>query len=195
MCYLGIADTDLIVYVSYDDSTSLCQLGVSAHAGPCNLDQYGRPYTSQMNICTSFLPSSAADESYKRDIHVVTHEFGHIVIFSSFLWANFYNETSGGTIPLGEVYDTNDPMGDGRPYIISPKVKEVAQAHFNCPSLVGAPLEDNGFHFEDLLLHSENMGPLLQGSESYVSVFFLALMEDSGWYYVDYEWAKPYKWG
>ena len=33
--YVGIAATDLVLYVSNDDSTASCKSGSSAHAGSC----------------------------------------------------------------------------------------------------------------------------------------------------------------
>ena len=96
-----------------------------------------------------------------------------------------------------EVVDSSDPMGDGNDYIISPKVKEVAQEHFNCSTLSGAPLQGDASssHWNALYLQSEINGPIIWNAQQYVSIFTFALMEDSGWYYVDYEYAKPFKWG
>ena len=39
------------------------------------------------------------------------------------------------------------------------------------------------------------MGSTIYSSMTYVSEFTLALMQDSGWYSVDYNFAEPYFWG
>ena len=141
-----------------------------------------------MNLCDSTIPATTNDETYEVDTLIVTHEITHVLIMSSGLWNDFVGYT------LAQVWDTTDPMGDGNDYIISPRVAEVAQAHYNCPTLVGVPLE-NSAHWESKLVFSENMISTIFGAEQYVSIFTFALMEDSGWYYVNYEHAKPFKWG
>ena len=45
---------------------------------------------------------------------------------------------------LSQVIDQTDPMNDGLYYIISENVRRIARDHFNCQSLAGLPLEDNG---------------------------------------------------
>ena len=66
----------------------------------------------------------------------------HVLVMNSNLWRFFYDHESDEIIPSNEVYvyDTN---GDSY-WIISPKVAEVAQQHFNCNQLSGVPLENYG---------------------------------------------------
>ena len=112
----------------------------------------------------------------------MVHEIGHVVIFIESSWSQFVG------LSLSEVLDETDP--DNR-FIISPTVVQVARDHFNCPTLTGGPLEANSDHWDERLMETENLGPLLLDAEQYVSIFTFALMEDSGWYFVDYEYAKP----
>ncbi|CAF1133400.1 unnamed protein product [Adineta ricciae] len=84
--------------------------------------------------------------------------------------------------------------------IVTPKVQAVVRDHFACPTLEGAELEDQGStgtaltHWEKRLFEHEIMtGTYTQ--ESVISNLTLALLEDSGWYDVSYEYGKPLLWG
>ena len=135
------------------------------------------------------IPATRNDEEWERDVIIMTHQMNHVMIFSRSLWELFVD------YDISQVLDTNDPMGDGHDYVISPKVAEVAKDHFNCSSLVGLPLDASSSHWNQRLLQSSAMSAELWSSEQYVSIFTFALMEDSGWYYVNYQYAKPFKWG
>ena len=54
----GIADTDLIVYVTFSDTS--CGERTLAYASPCDLDQYGRPVAGAINFC----PRAIGDDPY-----------------------------------------------------------------------------------------------------------------------------------
>lgn len=84
--------------------------------------------------------------------------------------------------------------------MVTPKVVEETRRHFNCSLLEGAELEDQGgegtalTHWEKRIFENEAM----TGTHTQSPVFSritLALMEDSGWYKVDYDKAIPLTWG
>jgi hypothetical protein len=78
--------------------------------------------------------------------------------------------------------------------IATPRVQSVVRNHFNCQSLNGARLEIQdtsatacvGSHWDERLQYSELMSPIFSGTVDVLSPLTLALMEDSGWYQVDY---------
>lgn len=79
-------------------------------------------------------------------------------------------------------------------------MREEAQKHFNCSSLEGAELENQGgpgtelAHWEKRLFENEGMtGAFTQNSA--FSRITLALMEDTGWYEANYDMAEPLIWG
>ena len=86
-------------------------------------------------------------------------------------------------------------------HLTTPKLKEVSRNHFNCSRLNGAPIEDDGgsgsagAHWEEHHLHTEIMQAVVHGNLQYISDFTFALMEDSGWYHMDYNYAEPLIWG
>ncbi|XP_026563872.1 leishmanolysin-like peptidase isoform X1 [Pseudonaja textilis] len=84
--------------------------------------------------------------------------------------------------------------------LVTPKVVEEARKHFDCPNLEGMELENQGGigtelnHWEKRLLENEAM----TGSQTQNRVFSritLALMEDTGWYKVNYSMAEKLEWG
>lgn len=84
--------------------------------------------------------------------------------------------------------------------IVTPNVKREVRKHFNCPSLEGAELEDqvlNGTaftHWEKRVFENEAMtGTYTQNP--IISRITLALMEDTGWYKVNYNNAAELEWG
>ena len=75
---------DTVLYVSYGDFGS-CNSGAAAYAGACSFDQFGRPVTGQVNICTSMIDGIF----WKKDVMIMVHEIGHVLIMSSGLWDQF----------------------------------------------------------------------------------------------------------
>ena len=84
--------------------------------------------------------------------------------------------------------------------VVTPKVVSWAKKHFNCSTIDGVYLEDEGgestaaAHFEKLLFGNDYMtgedngNPILSG-------LTLAFMEDTGWYKVDYSVEETLYWG
>lgn len=84
-------------------------------------------------------------------------------------------------------------MDDGsyQQFLITPKVQVFARNHFNCSSLLGGRLDDAaaciGSHWNERHYYGSLMGPVAsKSSENSLSLITLGLMEDSGWYRVDY---------
>lgn len=84
--------------------------------------------------------------------------------------------------------------------IVTPKVKQEVRTHFRCSSLEGAEIENQGSagtqwtHWEKRLFENEAM----TGTYTQNPVFSritLALMEDTGWYRVNYRMAEDLDWG
>eukprot|EP01083_Nonionella_stella_P015131 42353_1 len=183
----GISNTDLVLYVTANFSHPECASHTLAFAGPCVQDQYGRPIAGTMNICSRLL----ATEAWKQDVNVILHEMTHVtVMVKHALWSSF-KDSSGHTIPLENVVNkTVSP-----PQIITPHVVSKVREHFNCATATGLPLDPLTAHWNEQHLFSEVMNPITYSQQSYYSQFTLALMEDSGWYAVNYEYAEPYAFG
>jgi len=91
--------------------------------------------------------------------------------------------------------------GSKRRVLDVPAITNRVRKHFGCSSLPGAYLENNGdaeltagSHFErrHFLMDMMTSG-ILNGRR--VSEFTLAVLESSGWYVPDYNYAEPYHFG
>ncbi|XP_071451528.1 leishmanolysin-like peptidase [Hetaerina americana] len=84
--------------------------------------------------------------------------------------------------------------------LVTDRVVAEARAHFGCPLLEGAELEDQGgdgtelTHWEKRVFEDEAMTGT-QTQEGSFSRLTLALMEDTGWYRANYSVAAPLHWG
>eukprot|EP00486_Rosalina_sp_Unknown_P000040 CAMPEP_0201564410 /NCGR_PEP_ID=MMETSP0190_2-20130828/2695_1 /ASSEMBLY_ACC=CAM_ASM_000263 /TAXON_ID=37353 /ORGANISM="Rosalina sp." /LENGTH=904 /DNA_ID=CAMNT_0047980563 /DNA_START=16 /DNA_END=2730 /DNA_ORIENTATION=+ len=190
----GIPDTDLVIYVTYAQTDS-CGPSTLAWALPCGQDQHGRPISGNVNICPYMFES---DHFWKQDTIILLHEINHIMIMGPPLWDDFRDPADGSLIPKDEVVSAEQP--DGYFYIISPSVKQFAQTHFGCDQLIGWPLEDTGSegsagaHWDERFTMSALMGSTIWGGLHFFSGLTFALMNDSGWYDIDYNYVEPYYW-
>ena len=111
------------------------------------------------------------------------HEFTHIL--------GFYNESfqyfNGG---LEKTIKTVRKRGIDRSYVVTKKVVEKAIQYFGCGDIIGIELEDQeqkiSSHWDARILLGEYMNKELYYPEVVMSDFTLALLEDSGWYKVNY---------
>lgn len=86
----------------------------------------------------------------------------------------------------------------------SPKLLEVAKKYYNCSTIEGIELESSNeanlegiynSHWEERLLLGDLMTPNTYYQEQIISEFTLALLEDSGWYTVNYYTGGLMKFG
>ena len=99
-CYTehsGVADTDLMIYVTADSSQCTTTL---AFAAWCDLDQYNRPVAGYINYC----PNSLSSRNWKQDDDTTLHEITHVTIMSPGLLDRFIDD-NGATIAGSNVYE------------------------------------------------------------------------------------------
>jgi len=154
-----------------------------------------RPIAGQINFNLEFTKNGA--DEFEENIDTALHELTHVLAFSPSLYDDFVdsrgNKRSGVTEKkYKRGYDT---------YMIkTPKVLEVSRNHFGCNSISGMELENQGgsgslgAHWERTILHNEYM-TASSIKDAAVSKFTMALLEDSGWYNVDYNQCEPFFFG
>jgi leishmanolysin len=127
------------------------------------------------------------------------HEVNHIISFHDNLFPNFI-DSNGNKIPLEKTVQKQIINGLERKLISSPKVLEAAKKYFGCDSMIGVELENQG-EAGSLGNHWEmrTMAGDFMISESYDETFIssmsIALMEDSGWYKVNYYTGGLFRYG
>eukprot|EP00977_Amphora_coffeiformis_P006737 scaffold1484_cov173-Amphora_coffeaeformis.AAC.15 len=145
---------------------------------------------------------------------IAAHELAHVLGVSSWMFKYFRNEDGTprtprpfesatiGCSPGGEetgvlpssntIKSTIDPASGKLVYnIVTPRVSQVARNLLGCHEIEGARLADGaecyGSHWHERLFFGELLSPVLaSSSQNILSPLTLALMEDTGWYRVDY---------
>lgn len=165
----GVANADLILYVSASSSTRFCPDRTLAVATPCNFDQFDRPTAGAINVCLGSIvlnaDGTASSDVLEDYVDVTIHEMGHVLGHSSNSYRFFWDPDTGmprtsrpfqertvlcvdGSTKSLILPDSNTldfvTKSDGRQYaaIVTPKVKTIARNQFNCQSLIGAYLEN-----------------------------------------------------
>ena len=130
-----------------------------------------------------------------RNIEVIYLQYlflHYLIHFLGFSYENFSNFTKNGN--KIDVYETkfDDRMKLNTNYIKTPKVLEIAKKYYNCQNITGIPLENQEgnttAHWDARWLLGDIMNSYNYNykSDQVISEFTLALLEDSGWYKVNY---------
>ena len=118
--------------------------------------------------------------------YLLLHGITHILGFSYNLFSSFPGKLAN-TILIEKETRTNKEKYK----IKTPKVLAFAKKYFNCDKITGVELENNEestnpSHWEARILLGEYMNSEPYTPEQVISEFTLALLEDSGWYQVNY---------
>ena len=165
---------DLVIFLSFD---STLPTNVLAAAGMCMyLTQSYRPIFGVLNFNPNLSFSIKNTDLYMKIL--IMHELTHVLVFSPDLFEFLGMLTT-------KIFD-----GSFVSFINSPKVLTAARQHYNCESLNGVPLENQGStgsagsHWEsrymlgDYMVSSDYM-------DNVISDITLALFEDSKIYKVN----------
>ena len=180
----GDIQSDFLIVVKYDNRNEL-PLGVLASAIPIILDKNSnRPTVGLLTVGrdTSFYSYQKVTEYFSE---VFLHELTHALGFLGTMFP-YFQKGLERTIKKKEI------RGKERSLIITPKVVEHAKKYFNCSSIEGVELEDqggtgsSGSHWEQRILLGDYMGAVIYQEEMIISEFTLAALEDSGWYKINY---------
>lgn len=172
----SVPSTDLYVFLTTRPTTN----GALAYAASCVDDQYDRAIVGYINVDPKSISTDVSD--FRSQKGTILHELTHILGFSS---EKFRRPLRG--------MDNAIPLVAGE--ITGPAVRSFARSYFNCGTLTGALVENNGAagttgsHWEK----EQWMNEYMTGQSTQNPVFSaltLAFFQDSGWYYVDYSYAE-----
>ncbi|KAL5517551.1 hypothetical protein EMCRGX_G003113 [Ephydatia muelleri] len=216
----GVPFTDYILYVTAVN-TKNCATS-SAYASACQTESsLDRPIAGMINFC----PGEMLQATIESMIAVAKHEIIHSLGFSPYYFAFYRDQNGFPRTPrdpytnlpsvVNGQYDiskvvmtynhTNWAVANGIinhkvNMMFTPNVVARARAHFNCPTLPGLELENGGgpgsemSHWEARILGTE----LMTSTPAFnlkLSEMTLALLQDTGWYQVDFSKAEPLQWG
>eukprot|EP00775_Hariotina_reticulata_P005454 gene5454-5688_t len=193
----GVKGYDLVMYITANQ-TKDCRQGALAYTLPCMTDMVtGRPIAAGMNICPLSRRSSP-----RRLLNTLVHEMVHALGFSGQLFPLYYDSRTWNPYKRSEqvaVEYASDIQGNGTKasamYIAFPAIKALAQQHFKCDKLPGAPADVGSFasHFKQRLSGHELMMPATSedGAIKSVTNFTLTLLDSTGWYSTRKDLAQP----
>ena len=188
-------DADIIVFPLID---MLSDTGAEAFASSCVNDlRTGKPIAGFISFTKNFNNRKLNWLEY--NTYLAFHEMTHILIFNEILWT-FFKDSNGITIPLNKIISTSIVNGLPRQKIITPRVVEAAKKHYNCDSLDGVELENNGGegtrnnHWEARTMLTDYMIGI-DYDDVTISEITLGLFEDSGWYKVNHYTGGLFRFG
>jgi leishmanolysin len=188
-------DGDIIIipYVNVDAGAN-----IEASASFCFTEETtGRPIAGGVGFGKS-LDFSKTNSKYYYSL-LTLHEMNHILSFHMDLFPDFIDSTTGQKYKDG-VTISEMVNGVKKTMVSTPKVVAAARKHFGCPTMKGVETEDQGgdgtegSHWEERVM----LGDFMIGEsfdEVVISEISLALMEDSGWYKVNYFTGGLFRYG
>ena len=165
----GVADTDLLLYVSGTPSSRFCGPSTLAVAVACNFDSYDRPIAGAINFCLDQLELDDAGTAHPAiiddNVDVAIHEAAHVLGMSSNSYRYYWNPETGEPrtdrsfrsttvtcvdgVQRTQILPSEETMKffvapNGQRYaaIVTEKVRAVARNQFDCQELEGAKLEN-----------------------------------------------------
>ncbi|KAH9604464.1 hypothetical protein KSS87_016379 [Heliosperma pusillum] len=189
----GIANADLVLLVTTRPTTG----NTLAWAVACERDQWGRAIAGHVNVAPRHLTAEAETLLSATLIHEVMHVLG----FDPHAFAHFRDERKRRRTQVIQ-QSMDERLGRTVTRVVLPRVIMHSRYHYGAFSenFTGLELEDgggrgtSGSHWEKRLLMNEIMTGSVD-TRSVVSPMTLALLEDSGWYKVNYRMADHLDWG
>jgi len=189
-------DSDIVIFVSavYEPSAEYL-----ARSVPCAINRLtNRPSVGAIIFNTAYIKLDMKDTTIESDLSTTLHEITHVLGFSKALYPRYIDPKT--LQPLtGHIFNKTV---NGIPTMVLnvPPLTQRLRAHFNCSTLEGAYLENEGgpgsfgAHFERRVFYNEFM-TASDIKDARVSEFTLALFEGTGWYQADYSLAEPMTYG
>ena len=165
---------DLVIIPYFSDNIDA---SVQAAASPCVVTESNVPKVGVMMLNPNLAYNKQNYEKYF--LALFLHEISHIMIYHTYFFTSF------------DLFDEKVENNEVIYYINSRKVVEKAKLHFQCDTLEGIPLENQGgdgtagTHWEARYMLGDYMISI-DYPEIVISDISLALFEDSGIYKVNY---------
>ena len=179
--------TDLLIllkFIETGEENLLLDNDIASFSTKFILDEETkRPIIGTIYINNNININIANFDLYLKTIFL--HEITHILGF----YYDLFQYYPGG-LEKTIVTEIEERTKVEKKFIITPKVVEFAKKYFNCTELRGVELENQHdlpwSHWEARILLGEYMTSSPYTPEQVISEFTLSLLEDSGWYKVNY---------
>ena len=191
----GVA-ADLVLFITTSNDASSNYV---AAAEFCSLSlENSRPLVGKLNYNLYYFSPTTKDVTIESHVYTTIHEMTHALGFSSSLFSSYIDPTTNQ--PLTGHVGTKTVNGGEVTYINLPSLTSRLRDHFNCSTLEGAYLENEGgslsagSHFERRIFFNEYMTASGIRDVKFTE-FTLALLEGTGWYEADYTYAEAITYG
>lgn len=185
----GVSADYAIIYTSRSESSNILATSYN-----CNLASgTKRPLVGMTSINRQKLTDPDGDVIlHEKNTYLLMHEMMHTLGFSKSLYKYFID--SNGRTLQGHVKDVTI-SGTSHTVINVPGLTDKLRNFHGCSSIQGAIMEGgDGSHWDKrMYLYEVMQSGAINGKR--VSEFSLGLLEGSGWYAVNYEYAEPYFYG
>lgn len=136
-------------------------------------------------------------------VHEVVHAMGFSGSNFDVMRDEKLNPRGLGAVSIENPLDwqVNSETAYAKTYIETPRTKQIGRRYFNCPTLRGVEIEDEGGpssqggHWEKRILYNEVLQSQATDLMTHFSAFTLAYMEDTGWYRAVYTDVTVPFWG
>lgn len=146
-------DTDLVIFPFMDPN--LTNTAVEAYATACVISTYdNRPISGLIGFSPTF--STQKDNWLPYFRNLALHELTHVLVFNPNLF-EFFRDENGNPYRNEDVFKSKIINGMPRNLLAYPKMLKAAKEHFNCTTIEGVELENQG------------------GTGTFFSLFFLIL--------------------
>ncbi|CAK72834.1 unnamed protein product (macronuclear) [Paramecium tetraurelia] len=175
-------DADLVLFINVENSDSETYL---AYCGPAVYDELTlRPIFALVswNIYYSKL-SEMTDSLFENNVETAVHEIIHGLGFVDDYFFRYYDSVTGESYNTSNSYTVSKVI-----YLSTPRVTNFVQYHFNCTTLKGMQMENNGgsgtqgSHFERTLYYNEIMTGSDMTGNFLITDFTFELFQDTGFY-------------
>jgi len=170
-----------------------------AESYSCNLASgTKRPLAGRTKLNRALLKDANGDVLlHEKNTYLLLHEMTHTLGFSNSMYKYF--RTDSGSTRSGHI-KSDTINGMTHKVIDVPSLTNRIRNYYGCSSLKGAYMENTGSsatagsHFERKFYHYEVMtSGVIHGQR--ISEFTLGMLEASGWYEVNYDYAEPFYFG
>jgi len=157
-----------------------------------------RPLVARTKFNRDLLKDANGDVlKHEKNTYLLLHEMIHTLGFSNSLYKHF--RLDNGKTRTGHI-KSRTINGKTHKVIDVPVLTNKLRKHFGCSSLEGAYMENSGSsatagsHFERKFYHYDVMTSGIIHAQR-VSELTLAMIEATGWYEVNYDYAEPFYFG
>ncbi|CAD8138790.1 unnamed protein product [Paramecium pentaurelia] len=188
-------DADLVLFINAENTDKETYL---AYCGPAIFDEITlRPIIALVSWNLNYSKLSEMTNSlFENNVETAVHEVIHGLGFVDDFFSSYYDSVTGESYNSSNSYTVSKVI-----YLSTPRVTNFIQYHFNCTTLKGLQMENNGgsgtqgSHFERNLYYNEIMTGSDMTGNFLITDFTFQLFQDTGFYRIaDYSPDQPL-WG